>query len=365
MRVRLITAVFALSTFAFAEMPQADSHRGAEFFKKQGCVSCHAIAPGAGTANTPARRINDYTPAGIAAGLWNHAPLMWSAMQSQGLRIPEVSEQDAADLYAHFYATRYFEKLADAGRGKKAFEGYGCSGCHALTGQSRGPAVASWQALGDYFSLAAQMWNHSPKMKVAMEERKLSWPELTSQDLADIVVYLRNLPETRNAPAAFVLPPLENGATLFKEKGCAGCHTGALSLENRLSNDTLSDIAASLWNHAPKMKTPPQNITVGEMQQILTYVWARQFFEPGGSAARGKKVFAARQCASCHDGGGAPDIRGKQTYTPVKMVNVLWKHGPKMLSQMESKHLPWPKLTPTEMLDLMAYLSEGSKRASR
>jgi mono/diheme cytochrome c family protein len=361
--MRLWVAIFVAALAPLmAEVPAADSERGAEFFKKQGCVKCHAAGQAAAAATI--RRTSDYTPAGITAGLWNHAPLMWTAMEAAAAAIPQISEQDAADLFAYFYAARYFERMADAGRGKKVFEGKSCAGCHPLTGSGKGPAISRWQSTSDFFTLSAQMWNHAPQMKAAMAERKLIWPELSAQDMADIVMYIRNLPETKGAKPSFVLPPLDNGAALYKEKGCAGCHNGGLSLENRLTNQTLSDIAAALWNHAPKMKQDTPTITSGEMQQILTYVWASQFFEPTGSPTRGKRVFDSRQCGTCHQGGGS-EIRGKGVYTPMRMVNVLWRHGPGMQDQMTKKNVTWPRLTPAEMLDLMAYLSEGTRRAAR
>ena len=62
-----------------------------------------------------------FTPAALAATMWNHAPAMWSAMGAANVRIPDVDEQAAADLFAYFYSTRFFEKPGDAARGKRCF----------------------------------------------------------------------------------------------------------------------------------------------------------------------------------------------------------------------------------------------------
>ena len=52
------------------------------------------------------------------------------------------------------------------------------------------------------------------------------------------------------------------------------------------------------------------------MRRILGYVWERQYFEGNGDAQRGKKVFADKSCALCHNqpSSGAPSLaKGKAT----------------------------------------------------
>ncbi len=41
-------------------------------------------------------------------------------------------------------------------------------------------------------------------------------------------------------------------------------------------NQTLTDIAADMWNHLPKMKQPPPALALEEMREILSYIWAPQ-----------------------------------------------------------------------------------------
>ena len=94
-----------------------------------------------------------FTPASLAATMWNHAPGMWAAMRDRQITAGELDEQAAQDLMAFFYAARFFEKPGDAGRGKRAFESLGCAGCHSLP-------VSQWQALSDPIALLDAMWNH-------------------------------------------------------------------------------------------------------------------------------------------------------------------------------------------------------------
>ena len=61
----------------------ADSARGAQLFETLSCVQCHSINGKGGTAAPDlGRRIDrDFTPASLAATMWNHAPAMWAAMR--------------------------------------------------------------------------------------------------------------------------------------------------------------------------------------------------------------------------------------------------------------------------------------------
>jgi cytochrome c2 len=356
---------------------EADARRGAEFFVEQRCNSCHSVggavrASRAGSApDLGARLDRDYTPAGIASRMWNHAPTMWGEMQKAGITPPAVSERQAADLMAFFYAAHYFDKPGDAARGKRAFESKRCAHCHAVseTGGKVGPPVAKWgEALTNPVALANAMWNHAPKMQSELAKGGMKWPQITSQELADMLVYLQNLPQVRSARLEFSMPEGSQGAQRFEEKGCSGCHKGALELTTRLQDMTLTDIAAAMWNHAPRMKEGGIPLTYDEMQSILGYLWAGPFFSARGDAERGKRVFESKSCASCHNNAssGAPQIVGRSGFSPVAMVSALWKHGPRMLERMKQQNIPWPQLTPSQMSDLVAYLATGeTARAAR
>jgi len=151
---------------------------------------------------------------------------------------------------------------------------------------------------------------------------------------------------------------------LFQSKGCAGCHVGKLALETRLRNQTLTEIAVDMWNHQPSMKNPPPQLSQEEMRQMTGFLWAKQYFRGDGNAERGKKVFAEKNCATCHNdpAAGAPKLgkgkdKDKDAYSDVTMLSVLWEHGPRMLDNMEQRKLAWPRFTTQQMADLIAYLN--------
>jgi len=342
-----------------------DSQRGAELFHSERCVQCHSIhGQGGNMGMDLSERVDRaFTPAALATAMWNHAPVMWTAMQGAGVERPQLSPTDAADLFAYLYSTRFFDQPGDAARGKLAFTQKHCADCHGITeSHAEGaPPVVKWQSLGQPILLAQQMWDHSSRMQQAFARRKIPWQELTAQELSDILTYLRNLPATRGIPAQFSFTSGEGGKAVFESKGCAKCHVGKLSLDGRLHNLTLTEIAVDMWNHAPRMAHPVPQLSANDMRQLLSYLWMRQFVSTDGDAARGKRVFARKRCADCHMNGshGAPKLSGQgQAYSEITIMSVLWKHGPQMLVRMRESQIGWPKFNSSrQMSDLVAYLN--------
>ena len=64
------------------------------------------------------------------------------------------------------------------------------------------PPVAKWESLADPILLVQQMWNHSFRMRQAFASHNIEWQILTTDELADILAYLRSLPETGAADVA-------------------------------------------------------------------------------------------------------------------------------------------------------------------
>lgn len=343
-----------------------DARNGQELFTTQGCIQCHSVkGEGGKTAPDLGRRTaRDYTPSQMASLMWNHAPEMWSAMEAKGIARPQLTEQQAADLFAYFHSMRFFEQPGDAGRGKQVFRTKRCGDCHGIS-QALGTGakpVAEWTSLADPILLAQQMWNHAAEMKEALAQKKIPWPHLTSQEFTDLLVYLQNLPETRGQRPEFSPASAETGEMLFDLKSCAGCHTGKLALQDRFVNRTVTDFAAAMWNHAPNMAETPPALRPEEMRRIVGYLWSLQLFDRPGSQGRGKTVYQAKQCGSCHDvaGTGAPSlVRREVQLDPLSVVSALWQHGPAMLREMRKKGIEWPRFTGTDMSDLLAYLNAG------
>ncbi len=370
--VRLTLVVFAiLAPVCLLADVQASAERGPSVLRDQGCINCHAVGAIGPTvsAMTLSRPLNrEYTPAGLTATLWNHAPAMWGAIAAKGMKQPQLSEQDAADVFAYFASLRYFEPMGEASRGARLFESKKCAECHA-TGAGVAKTLAQWDSLGDPIELVGRMWNHVPQMRAQMLKRSIKWPTLTSHELSDILVYARGMrKQSSQKPVMLDFPQLAGAETLIGTYQCTGCHKGDLSLDRRLADRTLTDVAAAMWNHGPHMAQLPPAIAVEDMRKIVLYIWARQFLYPAGSPAKGRQLVESRKCVTCHESGGGPapaftSLQGP--YSVVKLTSALWRHGPRMLSEMKAKGVSWPRFTPADVENLIAYIDSKNQRAAR
>ena len=352
----------AFGTYA-NEAVSVDSERGAELFQDLPCIRCHSIN-GKGGSRGPdlAKRLKrEYSPAGIAARMWNHAPTMWAALSEQGLAVEPLGQQAAADLFGYFYSLRFFDRPADITRGKRLFDRERCSECHGIE-ESKTPharPVSQWPSLGRPLIFAASIWSHSLNMGQTFGDNGVKRAQLKGQELTDIVMYLRSLPQTIKTPLRMDTE-ISDGAELLQSKGCNGCHKARFDLARKLRTKMVNDVAASMWNHA-KIR-PAASLTEDEMRQIMDQLWTQQVLEPAGDIDAGREVFGTR-CATCHNGFGiAPtlvDRRGK--ISVVSIVSSLWTHGPKMLARLKQNNSEWPTFTTDQMADLIAFLNSGGR----
>ena len=360
-RAECLALTLLLTSAAFGA--GLDGDRGKEVLRDENCLSCHSVqGEGGKTAPDLGRRLAyTYTPATLASVVWNHMPQMWPAMAAAGIPRPRLSERDAESLFAYLYSLHFFDSPGDAARGKRLFDTKNCDGCHALGSNPPGPgkAVASWKPVTDPLSLVQEMWNHSAAMKSAFAKRQRPFLRLSGQELADLTAFVRSFESSVSKDwSALALPDPGAGKPLF-DANCRSCHSQILPLEKRLSNRTLLDIAAALWNHLPRMLAIPMT-EPAEMRGIISYVWQIQYMGSRGSAARGGRTFEQKGCASCHNDaatGASKMARGERVYTPFSMIALGWDHGQPMEKEMSQKGIPWPRLAAEEISDLTAYIN--------
>jgi mono/diheme cytochrome c family protein len=313
-----------------------------------------------------------YSPYQLAAVLWDHAPAMWALMAKKEIPRPQLTEQDASDLFAYFFAARYFETPGNSGRGRGVFRTKQCGLCHGVSSPAREGVkpVAQWQSLDNPIALAQQMWNHASEMRAAHDQAKLPYPRLSPQQLTDLLAYLRGRVGSGKGQAEFSPGSAAKGQELYKTKGCAACHIGRMALETRTTRHTLADFAASMWDHPFQVQFTPAELSYQEMRELVGYLISMQFFEERGNLEQGRRVYERKGCGACHDNpaSGAParsDLAGRMT--SFALVAALWQHGPQMLEHMQKGKVSWPTLTGEEMADLGAYLHglEFKRRPAR
>jgi len=344
-----------------ATIPDMDSARGEEVFVSAGCIQCHVLNGRGGHVGPNLMTVLDraFTPSELAATMWNHAPTMWSRMSENNVAVAKLTTENAADLLAMMYASRFFEKAGDAARGKEVFTEKRCVQCHGFTTpvNPKAKPLALWQGLADPVSLVSENWNHSSDMWDENKRKGFHWPTMTDEEMTDLLVYIRNSSAAARAEKPqFHITTGGKGAELFVSKGCAACHD-----VNKIAvrEMTLTAVAASMWNHASFLHNKPPLFEGDEMRSVLGYFWAGQFFGVNGNPARGKKVFEAKRCTECHTGTGPGPKLAEQagTFNPIRMVSVIWSHGPQMKDMMAQRNIPWPAFKTGEMADLLAFLN--------
>jgi cytochrome c2 len=255
-----------------------------------------------------------------------------------------------------------------------------CGICHAVNGS--GGRVAP-DLSGTHPGIPAMgwlvtiLWNHGPGMWRQIRQKNEPYPQLDAQEMADIFAFLYQAssidrPGDRSA-----------GQRLFREKGCAHCHS--VGETGSQAAPELSKMAAGLdsnaWtgamlNHVGSMIGPvtsalgqwPQ-FSGNEMNDLIAYVRssapqpAVKAQEIPGNAERGWAVFQNR-CIQCHSargqGGGVGPELGPERDFPLatgQFASVLWNHAPAMLQKARENQIPPPVLQGNEMADLRMFLA--------
>ena len=157
---------------------------------------------------------------------------------------------------------------------------------------------ANGKALTDPIALVEAMWNHRSQMLAATASKGVEFPQLSAQDLTDMLVYLRNLPGTREQTGVFRIEAAGAGETVFQSAGCAKCHQTVEALAASVQGKTLTEIAAEMWNHAPRMAAagaPAVHLAPGQMRDLVSSFWAAKFFEDAGRPGLGQPRFRSQE----------------------------------------------------------------------
>jgi cytochrome c2 len=268
--------------------------------------------------------------------------------------------------------------LGDVVRGWRIFHEKRCVDCHAVWGQGAQIGPDLGRASRGHFSsneLAAQMWNHVPRMVALLRQYRLSEVTLTRAEMADMFSFLyfaRQLDQPGD--------PRE-GSRLLVERRCAECH----SLE-RQGDQVGPDLtrwagnvnpivwAQLMWGHGTGMAQAMKargiewpKLEDDDLANIITYVrsigptTAKTYLRPG-SSANGQHLFKERQCAVCHSPDSDPKHRGPDLVhveLPRSLSGVasrMWNHLPAMSKLMAERNVQVAPITAQEMADIIAFI---------
>lgn len=205
-----------------------------------------------------------------------------------------------------------------------------------------------WESIVDSIELARQMWVHAPQMRQTAAERGVKFHDISAAEMGEVIAYLKSLPQTKGLTAKFAPASAETGETLFTVKGCVSCHQGSRTLPKQGSFKSMAGFAAAMWNHSAAMRQT-SIIRPEEMTRLVGYLFSKQFDQLPGNASRGERLLKSKGCNGCHR-------KAPKASTPYEMISAVWVHGPAMKKQAAAGKAGWPKLSESEMADLMAAL---------
>jgi nitric oxide reductase subunit C len=243
-----------------------DPVRGKLQFAEKGCGTCHAVGtskPRVGPALDKYKHLA--SPLSLAQAMWNRGPAMAKKMAELRVPRPELEGTDLADILAYIQTAstepttdKIYMVPGSPGRGEKVFAEKGCIRCHAIRGSGGqgGPDLGAKGLHKSVTEIAGLMWNHEPAMWARMQESDVPLPQLSDQEISDVIAYLFFL--------QYFDPP-GNGARgreLYIEKGCVLCHYTPRGAEKRLAPELSTspalrspvELSSAMWNHAPVME---------------------------------------------------------------------------------------------------------------
>ena len=161
---------------------------GRILLKDKGCIECHR---GGGPGPDFERAyVTPPTIGQLAGSMWNHAPQMVRLMEIQGLEQPALSPKELSDIVAYLFAVRFMAASGNTERGEKVFANKGCLNCHTVTDDDSQNAKSLVKKVS-VTKMAQGLWNHGPKMLDTMRQQGVNWPNLSGQDMLDLITFLK------------------------------------------------------------------------------------------------------------------------------------------------------------------------------
>jgi len=192
----LAASATVLGGAARAADAPGDAARGAAVFTVTGCGRCHFPSErgqGMGPALGEIRRRQGMLE--LSGRLWNHAPGMFAAFETQGLRWPVMTREQMADLAAYLEADASRDPAPDLFRGRVVLVRKACLKCHRLAGEGGSTAIELTTDPGRYDSptgWATAVWNHAPRMAAVAAQLDVLYPRFSGDEMAHLFGFLKS-----------------------------------------------------------------------------------------------------------------------------------------------------------------------------
>jgi cytochrome c2 len=216
--------------------------------------------------------------------MWNHSSEMDAAMSNRGLRWPELSERDVADLlrFLSSLSTTNNEapefSVGEPEQGRLVFD-RSCESCHSFGDKGSSKVDLLGKSSPDsVIGYVAAMWNHAPSMR----RRGGSTVKLNRGEMRDLVAYLFS------QYYFFEQGNPSNGRRVYEAKLCGKCHEqpravpGAPALDQATEVYSPITLTAAAWRHGPSMLRamkqqgiPWPEFRGSEMKDLIAYLNSR------------------------------------------------------------------------------------------
>ncbi len=380
-----IILIIASSGLAFAQENFPDSPvQGDRLFSERGCSKCHSILGQGGQVGHDLGRINlKGSRLDVISNMLNNAQTMGAKMRELKILWPRLTGPEFESLTAFLYYVNYFDEPGNAIKGRGLFESRQCVRCHVPSQQGAGgaPPLPAFPRNITPIYLAKSLWNHGPRMRSEMTRQGISWPLFEGTEMMDLVAFLKEAARGE-VSSGYGAPGNPNeGRRVFQAKGCPQCHGGKGDAAPNLADpalglqESMTQTVSRLWNHAPRMfaragelKMAVPEFTEREMADLVAYIYFLNYFDPPFDPVTGRRLFAEKQCASCHAIGGGiqgtgPDLSASQkAASAVEMVAAMWNHTPFMQSVMRERQISWPRFEKGELNNLLGFIQSQRKK---
>ena len=239
--------------------PPGSADAGKRLFSEKRCIVCHTVRGAGGVVGPNLDHLQQFrSPIFVASAMWNHGPQMAEKMKERRIERPTFTAKELQDLIAYLAPATggpeegpLYVLPGRAESGRQLFAEKRCVECHAVGGAGGrvGPDLVERGVRQSPTEFAATIWNKAPAMAAAMQSRGISLPQLTPEQMADIVAYLYSV-------RYFASGRVQQGYAVASQKGCLNCHAlrgergkTASDLTKAKGLDSPPAVLAALWNH--------------------------------------------------------------------------------------------------------------------